>query len=117
MLTCVRLVVDYADKRFLLIYSQKGNFFAKPLLPVHMGPRVFFMKKDKKSCDTVPLQKDRLESFRHSCRNTDKDNNYKFQVFLVVCSNTYMYKYNMYLEGIRVFPKINNNKNSYLYLL
>ena len=83
MLTCVRLVVDYADKRFLLIYSQKGNFFAKPLLPVHMGPRFFFIKKDKTSCDTVPLQKDRLESFRHSCRNTDKDNNYKFQVFLV----------------------------------
>ena len=93
MLTCVRLVVDYADKRFLLISSQNGNFFAKPLLPVHMGPRVFFMKKDKKSCDTVPLQKDRLESFRHSCRNTDKDNNYKFQVFLVFVPTRIRTKY------------------------
>ena len=93
MLTCVRLVVDYADKRFLLIYSQKGIFFAKPLLPVHMGPRVFFIKKDKTSCDTVPLQKDRLESFRHSCRNTDKDNNYKFQVFLVFVPTLIRTKY------------------------
>ena len=93
MLTCVRLVVDYADKRFLLIYSQKGNFFAKPLLPVHLGPRVFFIKKDKTSCDTVPLQKDRLESFWHSCRNTDKDNNYKFQVFLVFVPTRIRTKY------------------------
>ena len=93
MLTCVRLVVDYADKRFLLIYSQKGNFFANPLLPGHMGPRVFFIKKDKTSCDTVPLQKDRLESFRHSCRNTDKDNNYKFQVFLVFIPTRIRTKY------------------------
>ena len=93
MLTCVRLVVDYADKRCLLIYSQKGNFLAKPLLPVHMEPRVFFIKKDKTSCDTVPLQKDRLVSFRHSCRNTDKDNNYKFQVFLVFIPTRIRTKY------------------------
>ena len=58
-----------------------------------MGPRVFFIKKDKTSCDTVPLQKDRLESFRHSCRNTDKDNNYKFQVFLVFVPTRIRTKY------------------------
>ena len=42
---------------------------------------------------TLSSQKDRLESFRHSCRNTDKENNYKFQVFLVFVPTRIRTKY------------------------
>ena len=45
------------DTRFSGISSQKRKIFAKPFLPVHMGPRSNLLRKKngQKSRDTVPL--------------------------------------------------------------
>ena len=44
---CVSVVVEYADTRFSRVSLQKTKKFAKPFLPIHMGPRSNLLRKTK----------------------------------------------------------------------
>ena len=44
---CVSVVIDYADATFFANIFAKTKMFAKPFLPVHIGPRSNLLSKKK----------------------------------------------------------------------